>query len=321
MSQLPVGTVLRQSSDSLAAAGSTNVGTQPGYVPSMLGKRHRDSSASEFIDNSQEIVRNVDETVHTKPSRKRVKLYSENDESIDVYVSQEGDIGDSLPEEEGANDALRGSNFRVFSGLEVSPMELADPSPPIESLPDFFATSLASEAPVIPRGNRMTSTANATENQPSAFSFQHTISSTPAHGMFMPSFPYPEPPQSPSPAGTSTTGFLNQQQSGRSDVFQVFGFPPPRQTSRTTGLRNAGGLASFIDPATLDQQLPNDGGIREAEARPAETSSSTEAGAVHSSHMKRTMYGTEMDGDTRFGDFGLEGVGNAKGGFWAGGRF
>jgi hypothetical protein len=41
--------------------------------------------------------------------------------------------------------------------------------------------------------------------------------------------------------------------------------------------------------------------------------SSTIAGPV-----KRTMYGTELDGDTRFGDFGIEGVAT---GFWAGGRF
>ena len=31
--------------------------------------------------------------------------------------------------------------------------------------------------------------------------------------------------------------------------------------------------------------------------------------------MKRTMYGTELEGDTRFGDFGVEGVAS---GFWAG---
>ena len=31
--------------------------------------------------------------------------------------------------------------------------------------------------------------------------------------------------------------------------------------------------------------------------------------------MKRTMYGTELEGDTRFGDFGVEG---GASGFWAG---
>jgi hypothetical protein len=34
--------------------------------------------------------------------------------------------------------------------------------------------------------------------------------------------------------------------------------------------------------------------------------------------MRVTMYGTELDGDTRFGDFGVEGVAT---GFWTGGRF
>jgi hypothetical protein len=31
--------------------------------------------------------------------------------------------------------------------------------------------------------------------------------------------------------------------------------------------------------------------------------------------VKKTMYGTELDGDSRFGDFGVEGVAS---GFWAG---
>ncbi|KAG6878437.1 hypothetical protein C0993_007038, partial [Termitomyces sp. T159_Od127] len=303
---------IRQSSDFPATEVSTNVGPHPGYAPSMLGKRDRDAAASDCTDNNQEISQLID---GTKPSRKRVKVSQENNESMDAYVSGEGATSDSLPEER-THDAFRGSNFKVFSGLEVSPMGLVDPPPPIESLPDFFPTSpLASEAPIIPRGNRATSTANATENQPSAFSFQHTITSTPAHGMFMPSFPYPEPPQSPSPAGTSTTGLLNQQQLGRSDVFRAFGFSQPGRPSRTTGLRSTSGFtSSFIAPAI-------NGGVGDSDAQPAATSSSTEVGVVPSSHMKRTMYGTELDGDTRFGDFGLEGVGNAKGGFWAGGRF
>jgi len=34
--------------------------------------------------------------------------------------------------------------------------------------------------------------------------------------------------------------------------------------------------------------------------------------------IRRTMYGTELEGDTRFGDFGVEGVAT---GFWTGGKF
>ncbi|KAG5726066.1 hypothetical protein E4T56_gene1665 [Termitomyces sp. T112] len=324
--QLPMGTVLCQTSDSLAAAASsTNADPHPGIAPSMLGKRHRDSAASEFVHHSRDIGRAVDETTHTKPSRKRARISSKNDLSLDPNISQEVDTEDDLPEQEETRDAFPGSSFGVFSGLEVSPMELADPPPPTESLPDFFAASLASDASMIPRRNCTTSTTNATENQPPfAFSFQHAISSTPAHGMFMPSFPYPEPPQSPSPAGTSAAGLLSQQQPGRSDVFQAFGFPPPGRPSRTIGLHNTSGLTgSFIDPATLTRQSSNNGETSESGVRPVvDASASSGMGLVQEpSHMKRTMYGTELDGDTRFGDFGLEGVGNAKGGFWAGGRF
>ena len=62
--------------------------------------------------------------------------------------------------------------------------------------------------------------------------------------------------------------------------------------------------------------------------RPQRTVSSTEVGMqlgmsapaqlppdTPGAPIKRTMYGTELDGDTRFGDFGIEGVAS---GFWAG---
>lgn len=49
----------------------------------------------------------------------------------------------------------------------------------------------------------------------------------------------------------------------------------------------------------------------------AGSSTSSESTPTDAQPMKRTMYGTELDGDTRFGDFGVEGVAS---GFWAGGR-
>jgi len=73
-----------------------------------------------------------------------------------------------------------------------------------------------------------------------------------------------------------------------------------------------------VDPAALTRR-PTDQ-EREAAAagfgfvRPPSTSD--EDGDAPG--LKRTMYGTELDGDTRFGDFGLEGVAS---GFWSGGRF
>jgi len=51
-------------------------------------------------------------------------------------------------------------------------------------------------------------------------------------------------------------------------------------------------------------------------------SSSSVTSIPHDPHeappMRVTMYGTELDGDTRFGDFGVDGVAT---GFWTGGRF
>ncbi|KAG6846018.1 hypothetical protein H0H87_011066 [Tephrocybe sp. NHM501043] len=291
----------------------------PGITASILGKRHRDSTTSEVavVAGSSRGAQNG-----TQPFRKRAKISTDDEDPVQSG-SPHGSLAEEPQESSGSNYISRSSGFRVFSGLEVSPMELVDPPPPTESLPDFFAsTSLGSEAPIIPRqGHPSTSTANATENQqPFAFSFQHAISSTPTHGMFMPSFPYPEPPQSPSPAGSNTIGFLNQHQAGRSDVFQAFGFPPPGR--RASGLRGTSGLAGgFIDPAALTR-TDDEFDERVARALEAATSTGTGFGNGEAAQMKRTMYGTELDGDTRFGDFGVEGVGNnSKGGFWAGARF
>ncbi|KAG6842548.1 hypothetical protein C0991_000074 [Blastosporella zonata] len=298
----------------------------PGIATSTLGKRHRDSTATEVAINTQEANLIVNSLVQDEmgPSRKRAKLL-DNAESVYLDSPQDG-IEEESQEGSGTNYAIRGSGFRVFSDLEGSPMELADPPPPTESLPDFFtpASPLESEVSIIPRqGYPVTSTANAAENQqPFTFSFQHAISSTPAHGMFMPSFPYPEPPQSPSPAGSNLTGFLNLHQPGRADVFQALGLPQPGRPSRATGLRSTSGLTGgFVDPSALTRNSYISGDPS-ARALEASTSASTSVGTTEPSQMKRTMYGTEMDGDTRFGDFGVEGVGNnSRGGFWAGGRF
>jgi hypothetical protein len=148
----------------------------------------------------------------------------------------------------------------------------------------------------------------------------------------MPSFPYPEPPQSPSPAGTSSTGFLNHHQGERTDVFQAFGLPSPVRPSRPSALRTAGMASRFVDPAELMRRASSkdrDGGSTKPGSGPSQTTmEETPSGSGSGSdaladapEMKRTMYGTELEGDTRFGDFGVEGVGTSGAGFWAGGRY
>ncbi|KAF8078485.1 hypothetical protein FPV67DRAFT_1465426 [Lyophyllum atratum] len=314
----------------------------PGIASTMLGKRHRDSTTTDGGEDSQPDNTTIGAAAGagTKPTRKRAKFSQGDGDSVtEQGPSGEGTQEEASVEAEDTYDAEavpHAPSFAIFRGLDEPPIEFMDPPPPTDHLPDFFAPPsppLGSEAPHFSRQGSMTSTAHAAENQqPFAFSFQQPMTSTPAHGMFMPSFPYPEPPQSPSPAGTNLTGFLNQHQPGRSDVFQAFGFPHPGRPSRT-GLRNTSGLGSgFINPAALGHP-PSDrdhtgqdtgNGVSvsdELAARPIGAGSSTGNGTSEAPQMKRTMYGTELDGDTRFGDFGVEGVGNTKGGFWAGGRY
>ncbi|KAF5377508.1 hypothetical protein D9615_005285 [Tricholomella constricta] len=341
----PPSLLRQQSSSSVTPGPSTSAPNHstrphPGIAPSMLGKRHRDLTTSDIEEDNQDDEMPVDDPAkaETKLARKRAKFFQEDEGSAtEQDTSSAGGSQEAIAEEQQEEDsesalALRVPSFTVFSGLDELPTDFIDPPPPTERLPDFFtppSPPVGSEAPDVPRqGRATTSTANAAENQqPFAFSFQ-PITSTPAHGMFLPSFPYPEPPQSPSPAGTNPTAFLNQNQLGRSDVFQSFGFPPPGRPPRTTGLRNTSGLAGgFIDPAALSR-LPSDPVIgagqssSETATRTTDSGSSTGMGAASETpQLKRTMYGTELEGDTRFGDFGVEGVGNTKGGFWAGGRY
>lgn len=310
----------------------------PGIAPTILGKRHRDSTTSEAGDDQKDKQATADSLEgEAKPARKRAKVSQQDDEHLAMESLSEASsdgvmVAEGLPIED-SESALRVPSFTVFSGLDEPPIEFMDPPPPTEHLPEFFPPPSPPPGLEVANFQRpgltTTSTANAAENQPFAFSFQ-PMSSTPAHGMYMPSFPYPEPPQSPSPAGSNPVGL--QHQPGRSDVFQVFGFPPPGRPMRTTGLRHNSAFGDgFINPAALTHPSDHEqtrqasgSGARNGEeptAQPADAGSSVPVGAAEAPQFKRTMYGTELDGDTRFGDFGLEGVGNNKGNFWAGGRF
>jgi len=154
-----------------------------------------------------------------------------------------------------------------------------------------------------------TSTAHASENQnPFGLNFL-PISSTPMHPMYplaMPGFPFPEPPTSPSPAGIDRT-------------FQPFGMPPSRPRSGANnsrpGSRQGGDGSGTVNPAALT------GNHQESSSNNVHTTLGLTTAPIRMGESsitgsKRTMYGTELESDTRFGDFGMEKVG-----FWADGRF
>ncbi|KAJ6519958.1 hypothetical protein C8R45DRAFT_953376 [Mycena sanguinolenta] len=276
----------------------------PGVAPSMLGKRSRDSTSSNLtgiIEEGQEEDLSEEELAKrvVRPMKKRAKLQDKPEEDFEIEQHSGGPSAPRVP------------SFSVFSGEEEP---YVDPPPPTEGLPTFYAAA-ASPSDTGPRQGTTTSTQNASENQhPFSFAFL-PISSTPAgnSAFELPSFPYPEPPQSPTPAGPSHSG-LARNHGERTDIFQSFGLPPPgRPRSRVTSTSTSSSTSrDFVDPMALTRRTSDQEGRDEFGGFLRDSDREAQA-------LKRTMYGTELDVDSRFGDFGLEGV--ASGFNWGSGRF
>ena len=285
-----------------------------GTVPTLLGKRHRDSATSNASDEDKEDQRELNST------RKRAKL----SHGIDGIGSKPPSPQRENHEEQMENDSSMPQSFdHDVSRTSDQALEEYTKPPPTDHLPDFFPPP----SPPFDSGSNLsrfpTSTINASENQqPFTFSYL-PMSSMPSSHLFMPSFPYPEPPQSPSPAGIQQVASPNLHEAERSDTFQPFGLPllgrASRLGSRKLGSSSGGG---FVDPHALAHIGPetNSATKNAAIVKAGETGPSTKGLGTEVPPMKRTMYGTELEGDTRFGDFGVEGIGNNNPGFWAGGR-
>jgi prefoldin subunit 5 len=315
------------------ASTSNFIQPHPGIAPTTLGKRQRDSMTSDItgvIEAGQEEGLSQEELAkrvirHTK---KRAKLSPGLDEIISDQVGEalSADANDlpqtaALEEEEEEEEefelapAPRIPSFVVFRGSDEPPETYLDPPPPNTHLPEFFGPPSPPPGPSRPT----TSTAQASENQnPFVFSFQATTS-TPVNPMYaptMPSFPYPEAPQSPSPVGSTGAVFPRhpgERQQAHHDLFQSFVIRRPGSAAASgSSLQDAPG--AFINPAALTRPSrpevsSND--MAEVGVKVAPDAVSEPAAPT----MKKTMYGTELEGDTRFGDFGVEGVAS---GYWAG---
>ncbi|KAG6381267.1 hypothetical protein JVT61DRAFT_5672 [Boletus reticuloceps] len=275
----------------------------PGFPHSTLGKRPRDSMTSstsgvfELVQEGMEMER---ESHVGRPAHKRAKLYEPEASSGEVPSSSEP----LQVEPSDSSESSRrhgGPSFSVFSGREE------DPPPPIERLPNFYGPT---SPPLM--SAPATSSANNVENQnPFSFSFV-PIASTPAqvgYPLTMGTFPHPEPPTSPSPAANP-----DRPGSRHSDRFGAYGVPSSSSRASVRGGSLARGEAS--GPSGL-QRAPSSNDVASGIGLTAIKTSATEQGTPVPP-AKRTIYGTELDSDTRFGDFGVKGVAS---GFWAGGRF
>ncbi|KAF9229425.1 hypothetical protein BS17DRAFT_771433 [Gyrodon lividus] len=277
----------------------------PGFPHSTLGKHPRDSTSSsvtEMFESGHEEGLNEAELENKvgRPAQKRVKLHGAEDKGKGSSSSP----GAPRIQPPDPSERPHGPSFPIFSGREE------DPLPPIEHHPNFYGPTSPQlmSAPA-------TSSANNAENQnPFSFSFL-PIASTPAQAVYpltMGTFPYPEPPTSPSPAVN-----VDRPGSRHSDRFGTFG--APRSSSRASGRAASGGSQPRGEASGSGglHRVPSSNEIASGLGLTAIKTSATEQGTP-APPAKRTMYGTELEGDTRFGDFGVEGVAS---GFWAGGRF
>ncbi|KAF8898602.1 hypothetical protein BD779DRAFT_1484766 [Infundibulicybe gibba] len=327
---LGVPSVLQISAEVTGASGSHSSGDLIPEFPhptlTLLGKRHRDSISSDVtgvVDADEEVGLDEAERAKTvfRPTKKRPKI------SPSIDTPNQDDIGERTEEQQvqqtelGQETMPRVPSFSVFGGFDESLSGYIDPPPPTNRLPDYFNPPSPTDIDTNPT-RATTSTANGPENQnPFGFSFLPPTS-TPTPSLF--NFPYPEPPQSPSPA-RNTSGPSNPRQGERSDIFQHLGLPP---TSRSqSGLEDAGGMDASINPSALMRRASDrdkDADVSSNEVAiglgltAVKTSSGPDTVTADIPSIKRTMYGTELEGDKRFGDFGVEGVAT---GFWAGGRY
>ncbi len=358
-------------------------GVFPSLPQSLLGKRQRDMNDSHLTDvveagdeddyGQEDLERRV-----VRSPKKRAKL--SNYERRPSERSSGEPVRGTPANLDGDEEAgLRG--FTIFQGPEEPLESYEDPPPPTTHLSDLFPFDPDSgqitppnASGAIPRP--LGADENAPNQLPTNFNFSfntslfHPVTSTP-FGLNLPSFTYPEPPASPTPAAPSG-GFVERAggRIERNDLFNPLRRPsqalaqahtPARPRSaasrpasraapagpsqpQTQRLTPPAGAAAAINPSGL-MTTPELSAVSEAEEGPSvpsaarangsgmhgflqRTASSTEVGMqlgmsstlplppeTPGGPVRRTMYGTELDSDTRFGDFGVEGVAS---GFWAG---
>ncbi|KAG2159998.1 uncharacterized protein EDB93DRAFT_1112868 [Suillus bovinus] len=281
----------------------------PGFRTT-LGKRLRDSTASNttaFFELGQEEQLSEAEIAKriARPAHKRAKL------SSSAITEDADDCSGPSSGAQGSQDTISGPSqssarpgFPIFGDPDYVEMP-----PPTESLLDFF----------VPPSPPLMSVSTTMGAPLDAFRFGCLPTSTPARFTFptaMGTFPHPEPPTSPSPANN-----VDRPRSRQSEQVGIFGHR--RGSSGTTGRSRSrgptGGQESGLNPSMWAggmQRQPSSNEVASGLGLTVLRTAATEEGTPVPP-ARRTMYGTELEGDTRFGDFGVEGVAT---GFWAGGR-
>ncbi|KAI6044954.1 hypothetical protein EDC04DRAFT_179654 [Pisolithus marmoratus] len=257
----------------------------PGFAQSTLGKRARDSTSEEDTD-----VRGALGSAETeleirigRSASKRAK--SHTDDSEDVQPAHQRQ---SQP---------------LSCVEEVN--EVAEPELVINSPSELYCGP--SSPPVPGTSSDQSESQNAFD-----FSFLPTTS-TPTYAAFplsMGMFPLPQPPTSPSPANNAER--CHVEGPGSSAL--------PQASSRSSSGQGVSGDSQAHVEASGSagvRRVPSSNEVATGLGLTVVKTSATDPGTP-APPAKRTMYGTELEADTRFGDFGVEGVAS---GFWAKSRF
>lgn len=275
-------------------------------VPGALGKRPREPSeafpASEVGEQESETQ---------GPQRKKTKLTPKdalpttpaNQITVPGQIDEAGEDIPQIP----VPRAL--ARFRVYTDIDAGESKGSQSN---THLPTVNVPS----SPTQPRAARDLSL--------EPFNFTFMPPPTPVLPPAAYNIPNPETPTSPTPAsGDGDTSLLRRNRAGssmRMGIFGPLGPTPGTRSSRPRPTSSTGGI--YVNPAAL-RRAPSIGG---AQSRPmtgseaAATFGLRQVGSVADGSedaLRSTIYGTELERDHRFGDFGVEGVAS---GFWTGGR-
>jgi hypothetical protein len=319
---------------------------------SILGKRQRSTDAYDttaVLDTEQEDTTDKETRsgIHRK-SRKRAKMEQSADDASDAPLAGPSNAAAHGQSENGMSRGSPPSETSVSRQRDTSPSSAAITGQPSRDHVvgdvvftdrdfDFF------DNPTHHPADSQLNPLQAEETQhPFSFAFPGVapppVISTPVPTAPLPNpssspglstIPYPERPHSPSPTPMPHRAVVTRP--SQSEAYRPFGFPPEGRSQ--TGSSTTYGSA--IDPASLLRTPPQSShellGLDSDQIDGRRRASSNDVGAglgmtslpmrvedTPAAIVRRTMYGTELEGDTRFGDFGVEGV---AAGFWSGSKF
>ena len=249
-----------------------------------LGKRPRDSPGSEVDGNTERNPQDDGSHKFLQPQKKKIKL-SEHETDVVAGPSR-------IPLERAV-----ARKFIVYTGEEEK--SDYDPPPPTTHLSDLFG----GRSPPITPHDLQTTTTNAAENQPFGINYSafQAATSTPVYPG--PGFAsYLARPESPTSQVVERTGRRD-----RASPFLLSGLPTGHTDARSASnlpQRSANPEANDDSFSALLRTPP----LHPIESHPSENGEASSRLDDTPAFPMKTIYGTELESDTRFGDFGVEGM-------------